>query len=115
MEIWQEGNIIPTLPQQAYIEVFLESSHISRGSVTISKAKAHTEENSERRGEQLEQTSKKGRKPKKIIREIEANREKAAGKQSSLDHLVRPLHGENNSIEAQENRKDKALPQSTKK
>ena len=60
------------------------------------------EETSESRGEELEQTSRKGRKPNKIIREIEANREKAAGKQSSLDHLVIPLHGEKNSTKAQD-------------
>ena len=96
MEIGQEDNFIPTLPQQAYIQVLLESSQNSGGSVTRSKAKAQMKETSERRGEELEQTSRKGRKHNKVIREIEADREKAIGKQSSLDYLVRPPHGENN-------------------
>ena len=73
------------------------------------------EETSESRGVELEQTSKKGRKPNKVVREIEANREKAAYKQSSLDYLVRPLHREKNPSEMHENRKDRALPHSSKK
>ena len=115
MEIGQEDNIIPSLPPQAYIEVLLETSQNSRGSVTKSKARAQTEETSESRGEELEQTSKKGRKPNKLIREIEANREKATGNQSILDYLVSPIHGEKNLLEMQENRKYRALPHSSKK
>ena len=78
MEIGQEDNVIPTLPQQNYIDFFPKSFHIFGGLVTRSKAKAHTEETSKSIGEELEQTSRKGRKTNKVIREIEANREKAA-------------------------------------
>ena len=81
----------------------------------MSKAKAQTEKTSESRGEELEQTSKKGRKPNKVIREIEANREKVAGKQSSLDHLVRSHPDEKHTGEVLENRKERVLPQSIKK
>ena len=115
MEIGQEDNFNPTLTQQAYIENLPENSQLSGGSVTRSKAKAHMEETSESRGEELKKTSRKGRNPNKVIREMEANREKLAGKQSSLDHLVRSLPNEKNSEEALENRKERVPPQATKK
>ena len=54
-----------------------------------SRAKAHMEDTSERKEEEVETLIKKGRKPNKFLRDQETIREKAAGKQSSLDHLVK--------------------------
>ena len=48
---------------------------------------------------------------------MEANREKEANNQSSLDHLVRSrlLPNEKNSTKALENRKERVVLQTTKK
>ena len=61
----------------------------SEGLVTHSKAKACSEESTNNSVEEQEPLSRKGRNSNKIIREQEATREKAAGKQSNLDFLVK--------------------------
>ena len=61
------------------------------GSVTRFRAKAQMEETSERKEEDLEALTRKGRKPNKYYREQEIAREAEEGKKTSLDHLVKPF------------------------
>ena len=53
------------------------------------RAKAQMEDTSESKEEEAEALIKKGRKHNKFHRELKTSREKAARKQSSLDHLVK--------------------------
>ena len=62
---------------------------MSEGSITRSRAKVSSEEITDTSAEEQEPLSRKGRKSNKIIREQEAAREKAAGKQSNLDFVVK--------------------------
>ena len=59
------------------------------GSMTRSRAKASSEDITETSAEEQEPSTRKGRKTNKVIREQEAAREKAAGKQTNLDFLVK--------------------------
>ena len=79
----------------------------SEGSVTRSKAKASTEEMTDISIEEQEPLSRKGRKTNKVIREQEAAREKAAGKQSNLDFLVKTSQASKYLMSAEEERKEK--------
>ena len=85
----------------------------SEGSVTRSKAKASSEVTTDTSAEEQEPLSRKGRKSNKAIREQEAAREKAAGKQSNLDFLVKTMQASKYLLSAEEEKKekDKALKQ----
>ena len=63
--------------------------------------------------EEQEPLSRKGRKSNKVIGEHEAAREKAAGKQSNLDFLVKTSQASKYLLSAKEEKKekDKALKQ----
>ena len=78
----------------------------SDGSVTRSKAKACSEESTDNSTEEQEPLSRKGRNSNKIIREQEATREKAAGKQSNLDFLVKNSQESKYLLSAKEERKE---------
>ena len=80
---------------------------ISEGSVTRSKAKPSTEEITDTSMEEQESIPRKGRKSNKIIREQEAAREKAAGKQSNLDFLVKTTQASKYLMTAEEERREK--------
>ena len=69
----------PLLPTQSYVETRPETSQ-NLGLVSRSRAKAQTEETLERREEEYEQQTRKGRKPNKYHIEQETAREKAADK-----------------------------------
>ena len=79
----------------------------SEGSVTRSKAKASSEESTDNSTEEQEPLSRKGRKTNRIIREQEAAREKAAGKQSNLDFLVKNPQEIKYLLSAEDERKEK--------
>ena len=66
-----------------------EAAANSEGSVTRSKEKSCSEESTDFSVEEQEPLSRKGRKSNKTIREQEVAREKAVGKQSNLDFLVK--------------------------
>ena len=85
----------------------------SEGSVTRSREKASSEETTDTSAEEQEPLSRKGRKSNKAIREQEAAREKAAGKQSNLDFLVKTSQASKYLLSAEEEKKekDKALKQ----
>ena len=76
-------------------------------SITRSRAKAQMEKTSESREEECEKLTRKGRKPNKYHREQETAKEKTTCKQSSLDHLVKPLHPKKQSGEQTDGRKDR--------
>ena len=80
---------------------------ISEGSVTQSKTKDCSEESTDNSTEEQEPLSRKGRKSNKIIREQEAGREKATGKQSNLDFLVKNSQASKYLLSAKEERKEK--------
>ena len=86
---------------------------ISEGSVTRSRAKVSSEEITDTSIEEQEPLSRKGRKSNKALREQEASREKAAGKQSNLDFLVQTSQASKYLLSAEEEKKekDKALKQ----
>ena len=88
-----------------------DPASISEGSVTISRAKASSEEITNTLVEEQEPLSRKGRKSNKAIREQEAAREKAAGKQSNLYFQVKngPANKYLLSAEEEKREKDKAL------
>ena len=73
------------------------------------------EDTSERKNEETNPLNRKGRKPNKFHRELQTAREKVAGKQSSLDHLVRSYPLEKQDGETVEGKKDRVLPQTYKK
>ena len=84
-----------------------EPAAISEGSITRSRAKASTEEITDTSTEEQEPLSRKGRKSNKIIREQEAAREKAAGKQSNLDFLVKSAPPNKYLLTAEEEKREK--------
>ena len=57
--------------------------------------------------EEQESIPRKGRKTNKTIREQEAAREKAAGKQANLDFLVKTTQASKYLMSAEEERKEK--------
>ena len=59
MEIGQEDNYIPMIPTQAYVEVRFESSLNFGGSIMRSRAKAHLEDTSKSKEEDIEPQEKK--------------------------------------------------------
>ena len=73
------------------------------------------EDTSESKEEEIEPSSKKGRKPNKFHREIEIAQEKETRKQSSLDHVVKNYLAETKSREQVDGKKDRVVPQATKK
>ena len=79
----------------------------SEGSVTRSKAKSIREEMTDSSIEEQESLPRKGRKNNKAIREQEAAREKAAGKQSNLDFLFKTSQASKYLMSAEEERKEK--------
>ena len=66
-----------------------EATANSEGSVTRSREKACSKESTDNSIEEQEPHSRKGRKSNKTLRLQETAREKAAGKQSNLDFLVK--------------------------
>ena len=84
-----------------------ETTIILEGSVTQSKTKSCSKESIYNSTEEQEPLSRKGRKSNKIIREHEADREKAAGKQSNLDFLVKNSQVSKYLLSAEEIRKEK--------
>ena len=83
------------------------------GSVIGSRAKESSEDTTATSAEEREPLSRKGRKSNKVIREQEEAREKAAGKQSNLDFLVKTLEERKYLLRQEEEKKekDKALKQ----
>ena len=77
------------------------------GSVTRSRAKASSEDITETSVEEQEPSSRKGRKSNKVIREQEAAREKAAGKQTNLDFLVKSSQGSKYLLSQEEEKKER--------
>ena len=77
------------------------------GSVTRSKAKASSKDITDTSVEEQETASWKGRKSNKIIREQEAAREKAAGKQTNLDFLVKSSQAIKYLLSPEEEKKEK--------
>ena len=73
------------------------------------------EDTSESKEEEIEPLIKKGRKPNKFHREIEAGHEKAARKQSNLDHLVKNFLTEKQSREQADGKKDRVVSQAIRK
>ena len=63
----------------------------------------------------MELLSKKGINPNKFLREAETAREKAVGKQSSLDHMVRSYPLEKQAGEVVEGKNDRVSSQPNKK
>ena len=88
----------------------------SEGSITRSRARLSTEEHTDTSVEEQEPLSRKGRKTNKVIREQEAAREKAAGKQANLDFLVKSSQASKYLLTAEEEKKEreKALKQQRK-
>ena len=84
-----------------------EATTNSEGLVTRSREKACSEESTDISTEEQEPLSKKGRKSNKTIREQEAAREKAAGKQSNLDFLVKTSQASKYLLSAEEEKKEK--------
>ena len=84
-----------------------ESEQISEGSITRSKAKVSSEEITDTSIEEQEPLSRKGRKSNKALREQEAAREKAAGKQTNLDFLVKPSQASKYLLSQEEEKKEK--------
>ena len=80
-----------------------------------SRAKEQLEDTLEGKEEEMESMSKKGRNLKKILREMEYAREKEAGNQSSLYHLVRTYVLEKQAGEAVEGKKERVPSQPNKK
>ena len=95
----------PLLPTQPYVEERPETSQNSI-LVTRSKAKDQMEETSESIEEEFKPLTRKGRKLDKFYREQETTRDKVEGKQTSLDHLVKPLLPKKKTGEQPEGRKD---------
>ena len=87
------------------------SVQIFEGSITRSREKSSSEEIIDTSIEEQEPLSRKGRKSNKAIREQEAAREKAVGKQSNLDFLVKTSQASKYllSVEEERKEKDKAL------
>ena len=79
----------------------------SKGSVTRSREKSSSKETTDTSVEEQEPLSRKGRKSNKAIREQEAAREKAAGKQSNLDFLVKNSQASKYLLSAEEEKKEK--------
>ena len=79
----------------------------SEGSVTRSKEKASSEESTDNSTEEQEPLSRKGRNSNKIIREQEVVREKAEGKQSNLDFLVKNSQARKYLLSAEEEKRRK--------
>ena len=86
---------------------------IFEGSVTRLRAKLSSKEITDTSVEEQEPLSRKGRKSNKAIREQKAAREKAAGKQSNLDFLVKTTTASKYLLRPEEEKKekDKALKQ----
>ena len=76
-------------------------------SVTRSREKACIEEAIETSTKEQEPLSRKGRKSNKVIREQEEAREKAAGKQSNIDFLVKTLQESRYLLSVEEEKKEK--------
>ena len=91
----------------------IDKTMTSEGSITRSRAKFSTEEQTDTSVEEQEPLSRKGRKTNKVIREQEAAREKAAGKQANLDFLVKTSQASKYLLTAEEEKKEreKALKQ----
>ena len=84
-----------------------EGTTNSEGSVTRSRAKESTEESTNNSNEEQEPQSRKGRKSNKILREQEATRVKAVGKQSNLNFLVKNSQASKYLLSAGEEKKEK--------
>ena len=83
------------------------SKVLVEGSVTRSRAKASSEDITDTSVEEHESSSRKGRKSNKVIREQEAAREKATGKQTNLDFLVKPSQASKYLLSPEEEKKEK--------
>ena len=84
-----------------------ESVTNSEGPVTRSREKSCTEEAIDTSTKEQEPLSRKGRKSNKAIREHEATWEKAAGKQSNLEFLVKTSQASKYLLGAEEGKKQK--------
>ena len=102
-EVMDEGTRCPTERKDPAQQ--LEGS--VEGSVTRSRAKASSEDITDTSVEEQEPSSWKGRKSNKVIREQEAAREKAAGKQTNLDFLVKPSQASKYLLSQEEEKKEK--------
>ena len=79
----------------------------SEGSITRSRERIGTEETTDTSVEEQEPLSRKGRKTNKTIKEQEAAREKAAGKQANLDFLVKSSQASKYLLFVEEERKER--------
>ena len=88
----------------------------SEGSNSQAGAKESAEEITNTSTEEQDPQSRKGRKSNRIIREQEAAREKAVGKQANLDFLVKNSQANKYLLTGEEEKKEKyrALKQSRK-
>ena len=84
-----------------------EGTANSEGSVTRFREKSSSEETSENSNEEQEPQSRKRRKSNKTLREQEATREKAVGKQSNLDFLVKNSQASKYLLSAEEEKKER--------
>ena len=91
----------------AHSPVRKELVTMSEGSITRLRAKVSSEEITDTSAEEQEPLFRKGRKSNKIIQEHEAAREKAAGKQSNLDFLVKSAPANKYLLSAEEEKKEK--------
>ena len=100
----------PQKRQEVEVECFKgrkEMETTSEGSINRSKEKASTKDMTDTSIEEQEPLSRKGRKTNKVIREQEEAREKAAGKKSNLDFLVKTSQARKYLMSAEEERKEK--------
>ena len=79
----------------------------SEGSITRSREKASSEEITDTSIKEQEPLSRKGRKSNNVIREQEAAREKAAGKQANLEFLVKTSQANKYLLSTEEEKKEK--------
>ena len=114
-EIDKEAKFVPAPPKQPYIEVRSKASHNSRGSITKSRSKAQWEKTYESKEEEAEPQIKKGKKPNRRLRDMEAAQEKAARKQTSLDQHIRVITSGKQPQGIIEEKKDKTIPPAPKK
>ena len=102
-----EEQLVRSPLTQNHTEERLDSSANNGGTCTRSKTRATLEEVSENSNEELQPLSKKGRRSNKTLREQEATRERAAGKQCNLDFLVRNPQANKYLLTPEEEKKEK--------
>ena len=98
---------VQSSPDRTQTEARPESSANNEGTCIRSKTRATSEEVSKNSNEEPKRQSKKGRRSNKTLREQKATRERAAGKQSDLDFLVRNHQANKYLLTPEEEKKEK--------